>query len=116
MTISSDHVRFLRRKHRTRTSLAQNQEVPRLSVHRTLRHIYAQIIDDKTGVTLASASDHTLTTKGTKTEIARQVGATVAKLANSKKVTAVRFDRGAFGYHGRVAALAEGARAEGLQF
>lgn len=116
MATSTNHERYLRRRHRTRMTLADNQTVPRLSVHRTLRHIYAQIIDDQKGITLAASSDHALTKKGNKTQSARQVGEALAKLATSKKISAVRFDRGGFGYHGRIAALAEGARAEGLQF
>ena len=103
------------RKNRTRAKLAANQEIPRLSVHRTLRAMYAQIIDDKKGVTLVAASDKALKATGTKTERARIVGTAIAKLAKEKKITAVRFDRGARKYHGRIAALADAAREEGLQ-
>jgi large subunit ribosomal protein L18 len=71
--------------------------------------VYAQIIDDTTGTTLASASDITTQAKGTKTEAAKLVGAAIAAAAKEKNVTKVRFDRGSFKYHGRVAALAEAA-------
>lgn len=110
------HTNRIRRAARTRAVLARSQELPRLSVHRTLRHVYAQIIDDKTGKTLASASDLTVKAKGNKTEVAKQVGAAIAEAAKTHKVTAVRFDRGSFKYHGRIAALAEAARENGLTF
>jgi large subunit ribosomal protein L18 len=105
---------LLRRKLRTRATLAEHQLLPRLSVHRSLRSIYAQVIDDRTGTVLASVNDRTLASKGTKTERAREVGTEIAKKALDKKINAVRFDRGAFRYHGRIAAVAEAARAAGL--
>lgn len=104
------------RKRRTRARLALHQELPRLSVHRSLRGISAQIIDDLKGVTVAAVSDKSLKASGTKTEKAAQVGEAIAKLAKEKKITAVRFDRGAFRYHGRIAAVAEAARKAGLTF
>ena len=116
MATSQQHHNLQLRINRTRAKLAEHQELPRLSVHRTLRHIYAQIIDDVTGKTLASSSDLTLTAKGKKTEVATQVGAEIAKIAKEKKIKAVRFDRGGRKYHGRIAALAEAARQNGLQF
>lgn len=117
MSTARNHANRIRRANRTRAKLSENIELPRLSVHRTLRHIYAQIIDDQKGATLAMASDVTLeNAKGTKTEVAKLVGAAIATAAKSKKVTAVRFDRGSFKYHGRVAALAESARENGLTF
>jgi large subunit ribosomal protein L18 len=106
----------IRRKERTRAALALHQDLPRLSVHRSLRSISAQIIDDATGTTLAAANDHVLKASGTKTERAAQVGAEIAKLALAKKIKAVRFDRGARRYHGRIAALADAARTAGLTF
>jgi len=115
-TTTLHHDRFLRRRTRTRASLAQNQSIPRLSVFRSLRHISAQIIDDKTGHTLAASSDIALKASGTKTEVAILVGQNIAELAQAKKVTAVRFDRGGYDYHGRIAALADAARKSGLQF
>lgn len=114
MNIARNHANRIRRAARTRAKLALHQELPRLSVHRTLRHIYAQIIDDTKGTTIAAASDLTVKGKGTKSEIAKLVGAAIATQAKEKKVNAVRFDRGSFKYHGRVAALAEAARENGL--
>ncbi len=113
---SIQHTNHLARVRRTRTKLAQNQEVPRLSVHRTLRHIYVQVIDDLAGKTLASASDLSVKASGKKTEVASKVGAEIAKLALTHNVTTVRFDRGGHKYHGRIAALAEAARQNGLTF
>lgn len=90
---------------------------PRLAVFRSLKHIYAQVIDDTTGVTIASASsvEKELSAKGNK-EGAKAVGSEVAKRAKSKGIDKVVFDRGGFKYHGRVASLAEGARESGLEF
>ena len=113
---SQQHKVSLQRKLRTRSKLQTNMSIPRLSVHRTLRHIYAQVIDDLTGKTMASASDLTVTTTGNKTEVAQKVGEAIADLAKKNKIEAVRFDRGSYKYHGRVAALADAARKQGLQF
>jgi large subunit ribosomal protein L18 len=110
------HQNLIARARRTRTKLAENKTLPRLTVHRTLRHMYAQIIDDNTGTTIASSNDITLKATGKKTEVAQQVGASIAALAKEKKITSVRFDRGARKYHGRIAALAQAARDNGLQF
>ena len=88
----------------------------RLSVYRSSKNIYAQIIDDAAGKTLVSTSDLVLKPKGTKTERAKAVGLEIAKLAKEKKISAVRFDRGARKYHGRIAALADAAREGGLTF
>lgn len=106
----------IRRLRRVRAKLSQNSTIPRLSVYRSNCHIWAQIIDDKHGKTLLSASTKTVKTKGTKSEQARAVGETLAKLAKDKKITLIRFDRGLYRYHGRVKALAEGARSGGLKF
>lgn len=92
---------------------------PRLSVHRSGRHIYAQIIDDAKGVTLASAStmDKELKSdKGVSVDSAKAVGELIAKRAKDAKVSQVVFDRGGFLFHGRIKALADGARAAGLEF
>jgi large subunit ribosomal protein L18 len=106
---------FDRRKRRVRTSLrARSGSRPRLSVHRTGRHIYAQIIDDAQGRTLAAAN--TLGAKGTDMEAATRVGLQLAEAAKQAGVTAVVFDRGGFLFHGRVKALAEAAREGGLEF
>lgn len=89
---------------------------PRLCVFRSNAHITAQIIDDTTGVTLVAAGDLKGKSKGTKTEHAKQVWAEIAKLAKAKKIEEVVFDRAGFAYHGRVKALADGAREGGLKF
>jgi len=115
-TTSLQHQNFLRRKHRTRVKVAVHQERPRLTVHRSLRHISAQIIDDNKGITLASASDLNITTKGTKSDLAAEVGKLLAENAKKAGITTVRFDRGAYRFHGRVASLGEAARTAGLEF
>ena len=117
MSTSASHFQnSVRRRNRVRAGLANNQSTPRLTVFRSLRHIYAQIIDDINGKTLASASDFSVKTTGNKTDIAIAVGAAVAELAKAQKIESVRFDRGSYKYHGRVAALADGARKAGLKF
>jgi len=88
---------------------------PRLSVHRTNKQIYAQIIDDVKGVTLASASSMK-DKQGHSVDAAKKVGEAVAKAATKAGVKKVQFDRGAFLYHGRIKALADGARDGGLEF
>ena len=107
----------IRRLQRVRNKIAQNLGIPRLSVFRSNQHIWAQIIDDKHGKTLVSASTKTLKeTKGTKSEKATAVGQAIAALALEKNITLIRFDRGNYRYHGRVKALADGARSGGLKF
>jgi large subunit ribosomal protein L18 len=96
-------------------------ERPRLSIFRSLNHIYAQVIDDAAGHTLAAASDSDADVKKAatgkkKSEVATLVGEAVAKKAKEKGITSVVFDRGGFRYHGRVKALAEAARKGGLGF
>ena len=113
---NAQHQQFIRRRNRTRVAIGQNKELPRLSVYRSLRHIFVQIIDDQSGKTLACSNDLNLDIKANKTDRAREVGKQIAELAKTKKITNVRFDRGAYKYHGRVAAVAEGARENGLQF
>jgi len=112
---------LLRRKRHVRRRVVGTPDRPRLSVYRSLRHIYAQLIDDVAGRTLASAS--TLS-KGVKDEVAgtgnreaaAKVGALLAQRAKEAGITAVCFDRGGRKFHGRVKALAEAAREGGLQF
>lgn len=111
----------IRRHARVRKSVIGTSERPRLNVFRSITDIYAQVIDDQTGNTLASASsidgDVRSKIKGlNKTEQAKLVGQTVADRAKSKGITAVVFDRGGFRYVGRIKALADGARENGLQF
>lgn len=111
---------FAKRRQRVRSKLrAQVANRPRLSVHRTGRHIYAQIIDDTKGVTVASAStlDKAVKAKnGSTSDAAADVGKRVAEAAKKAGVTSVVFDRGGFLFHGRVKALAEAAREGGLEF
>jgi large subunit ribosomal protein L18 len=114
--------RFLRRRRRVRYALKENGKGRlRLSVFRSGRHIYGQVIDDGQGATLATASslDKTLRADlktGADVEAAKAVGKLLAERATAKGVTEVVFDRGSYMYHGRVKALAEGAREGGLQF
>jgi large subunit ribosomal protein L18 len=108
-----------RRHFRVRKKVAGTAVRPRLVVTRSTRHITAQVVDDLAGHTLASASTLELRTtaeRGDKSALARQVGALVAQRAKEKGIAAVVFDRGGNKYHGRIAALADGARESGLEF
>lgn len=105
----------IRRATRVRARIEGTAEKPRLSVFRSNTSISVQAIDDITGSTLCSASDMSAK-KCTKTERAQTVGATIAKAMLDKGITACVFDRGGYLYHGRVKALAEGAREAGLKF
>jgi large subunit ribosomal protein L18 len=111
---------FAKRRQRVRSKLrAQVAGRPRLSVHRTGRHIYAQIIDDNKGATVASASTIDKDAKvanGSTAAAAAEVGKRVAEAAKKAGVTNVVFDRGGFLFHGRVKALADAAREGGLEF
>ena len=108
----------LMRHRRVRGKISGTGERPRLNVFRSARHIYAQVIDDIKGVTLCSASTLDKDFSGTagNAEAAKKVGEAVAKKAKKLGVTEVVFDRGGFIYHGRIKALADGARAGGLKF
>lgn len=101
---------------RMRFRITGTPERPRLAVFRSAKHIYAQIIDDVKGVTLVSASTLNVNAEGTKTDAAKAVGEAVAKKALDAGITQVVFDRGGNIYHGRIKALAEGAREAGLDF
>ncbi len=106
-----------RRIARVRAKVKGSAERPRLAVRRSLAHIYAQVIDDVSGKTLAAASDADVKAKGLKkSEVATEVGKLLAERAMAKKIVAVVFDRRDKRYHGRVKALADGARAGGLVF
>jgi len=111
---------FDRRKRRTRHRLVQNAEGrPRLSVFRSGRHIYAQVIDDSAAATLASASTNEKgagLSKSWNVDAAKAVGKAIAERAIAKGVKRVVFDRGGYIYHGRVKALADAAREGGLEF
>ncbi len=105
------------RHDRIRKKIAGSSERPRLAVFRSLKHISAQLIDDTTGTTIASASSLEKGLKATgNVDGAKAVGKTLASRAKEKGVSAVIFDRGGFQYRGRVAALADGARDGGLEF
>jgi large subunit ribosomal protein L18 len=111
----------LRRRQHVRRSIVGTPERPRLSVFRSSKHIYAQLIDDLAGVTLAAANSGLPDLKGTlpyggNIKAAKAVGAKLAEIAKSKGIAKAAFDRGHYRYHGRVKALAEGAREGGLQF
>lgn len=110
--------RKTRIKKRIRKISEGTAERPRLSVFRSNKEIYAQLIDDTNGVTLAAASsrDKELKAEGSKSEIAHQVGKAIAEKAKEAGIEKVAFDRGGNLYHGRVKSLAEGAREAGLKF
>jgi len=105
-----------RRHRRVRLKVAGTGERPRLSVYRSLHHLYAQLIDDETGRTVAAASTTQLRIGKHDTEAAAAVGRSIADSAKAAGVSTVVFDRGGFLYHGRVKALAEAAREVGLEF
>src|SRR5579864_981265 len=109
-----------RRHRRIRVSLSGTTQRPRLNVFRSLQHIYAQVIDDTTGTTIAAASTNEPTVRGSltgsKTERATAVGKAIAERAKEKGISTVVFDRGGYLYHGRIKALADAAREAGLQF
>ena len=107
-----------KRHKRVRAKVFGTTQRPRLNVFRSEKNIYAQIIDDVAGKTLVSASslEKDFSCEGTKTDAAKQVGVNVAERAKAKGIENVVFDRGGYVYHGRVKALAEGAREGGLQF
>jgi len=111
-----------RRKHHVRNKIVGTAERPRLSVFRSSKHIYAQLIDDLTGRTLASAStkvkkgEQASAGYGGNVKAAKTVGQQIAERAKAAGIAKVAFDRGPYRYHGRVKALADGAREGGLQF
>jgi large subunit ribosomal protein L18 len=110
-----------RRKLRIRKKVEGTTLRPRLTVFKSARHIYAQVIDDTTGSTLAHASTLSKDLKGTleedsKTNAAKKVGALIAKICKSKSIDKVVFDRNGYLYHGRISALAQAAREAGLEF
>ncbi len=111
----------LKRKKRIRKNIFGNQERPRLSVFRTAKHIYAQIIDDTKGTTLVAASTldkeyKDAPVEGKKRDVAKAVGNLIGKRAMDKGIRKVVFDRNGFLFHGRVKALSDGAREAGLEF
>ena len=107
----------IKRHARIRNKIAGTKDVPRLNVFRSNAQIFAQLIDDENGVTLVSSSSLELKIKnGGNAEGAKLVGADIAKKAKKKGISKVVFDRSGYEYHGRVEALAEGARENGLEF
>jgi len=128
MNLQSKREKRYRRHKRVRAKLFGTLKVPRLCVFRSAKHIYAQIIDDEKGKTLTAASDLEIKRKiekkvekekevrTKKVATAYEVGKLIAKKAQEKKIEKVVFDRGGYKYHGRVKALAEGAREGGLKF
>ena len=119
MLLKPDKNKLRQKRHlRVRNHVAGTAERPRLNVFRSLAHIYAQIIDDDKGITLAAASsvEKCFDGKGGNIAAAKAVGAAIAKKALERGITEVVFDRGGYIYHGRVAALAQAAREGGLKF
>lgn len=120
--IVSKNISRMRRHVRVRAVVSGTAEKPRLNVFRGLKHTYAQLIDDNAGKTLAGVHSKTVDKKGDsegrkgKTAIAFLVGKALAEKAKEKKITKVVFDRAGYRYHGRVQAVADGARAGGLKF
>ena len=116
MNAKTKHDARVRRHVRTRTKVSGTADRPRLAVFRSNRHIYAQLIDDSASRTLVAASDREVQGGGDgKTSSAKAVGELIAERAKAAGIEAVVFDRGGRLYHGRVAALAEGAREKGLR-
>ena len=113
----SKNVARIRRHKRVRNKISGTSDTPRLCLYRSNKHVHAQIIDDTKGTTLVSSSSITLKLEnGSNIEAAKQVGLDIAKKALEKNITKVVFDRSVYIYHGRVKALAEGAREAGLKF
>jgi len=110
-------IKIKRKKRRQMAKIRGTKDRPRLSVFRSNKHIFSQIIDDKEGKTLVAASDKEIEkTKREKSERAFMLGELIAKKASKKAIKKVVFDRGRYKYHGRVKALADGARKAGLKF
>lgn len=113
----SKNVARIRRHKRVRNKISGTSDTPRLCLYRSNKHVHAQIIDDTKGTTLVSSSSISLKLEnGSNIEAAKQVGLDIAKKALEKNITKVVFDRSGYIYHGRVKALAEGAREAGLKF
>ncbi len=105
-----------RRQIRVRAKLKSSKDRLRLSVYRSNKYIFAQLIDDVKNVTVIGVSEKNLNTKGTKTEKAKALGLLLAEKAKAKKVTKIVYDRGSYAYHGRVEAVAQGLREGGMEF
>lgn len=116
MAVKSKVLRRQRIKHHIRSRVTGTPQRPRLTVFRSNKSIYAQIVDDTTGTTLAAVTSAKVEAAGTKMEVSTQVGRSIAAKALEKGITEVVFDRSGYLYHGRVKSLAEGAREGGLKF
>ena len=113
---SKKEERRLKIRRRIRKTVSGTASRPRLSVYRSNNEIYAQLINDDLGNTLAAASSREISNKGTRVEVSKQVGKSLADKAKASGIEAVVFDRAGYLYHGRVKSLAEGAREGGLKF
>lgn len=114
--MNDKHYRRQKRKLHVRKNLAGTAERPRVSVYRSNQHIYAQVINDETGVTLAALSDKGLKTQGKNKDIATEVGAKLGEILKKQGVDKLVFDRNGYRYHGKIAALADGIRSVGINF
>jgi large subunit ribosomal protein L18 len=110
------NLKLFRRHNKIRTKIAGTAECPRLNVFRSNKGMYLQLIDDTLGTTILSVDGKELKTKGTKTEKSLALGQEIAKRALAKNISRIVFDRGGYKYHGRVKAVADGARLGGLNF
>ena len=106
----------IKRHNKVRAKVFGSAKIPRLNVYRSNKGLFIQLINDETGVTLASINDKEIKSGKTKIDKAKEAGKLIAKKAAEKKINKVVFDRGGCKYHGRVKAVAEGAREEGLEF
>ena len=106
----------LRRKIRVRSKVRRNVDRLRLSVYRSNKYVFAQVIDDKKNETITGVTDASLKTAGTKSEKAKALGLFLAKKLKAKKISKIVFDRGSYAYHGRVKNVAEGLREGGIEF
>ncbi len=116
MTTSKKELNRTNRHARIRAKVSGTAEKPRLVIYRSLNNHYAQLVDDQKHATIINCNDLKMKDKGTKSERAKKVGMELAKLAKEKNITACVFDRNGYKYHGRVKAIADGAREGGLQF
>ena len=106
----------IKRHNKVRAKVFGSAKIPRLNVYRSNKSLFIQLIDDQTGITLASINDKEIKSGKTKTDKAKEAGKLIARKAKEKKIDKIVFDRGGCKYHGRVKAVADGAREEGLKF
>ena len=106
----------IKRHNKVRSKVFGSAKIPRLNVYRSNKGLFVQLIDDQAGITLASINDKEIKSGKTKIDKATEAGKLIAKKAKEKKIDSVIFDRGGCKYHGRVKAVADGAREEGLKF